>query len=381
MPHILHVFTTFAVGGAQVRSTTLINHLGERYQHTIAAMDGRFDCRELLSSSAHVDFVKVPLHDGPLWRRIGVLRRWLRDCGPDLLMSYNWGTIEVALARRGLQGIRSIHHEDGFGADEAVRQKRRRVLMRRFALRGADAVFVASRALGRIAQRDWRVPADQIAYIPNGIDCEAFLAPPVPDALPGFAPQPGVPVVGSLAVLRPEKNLPRLIRAFAKAPACETTRLVIVGDGPMREQLRAVAEEHRVSERVHLPGYVPDPARYLGLFDVFALSSDTEQTPISVIEAMATGLPVVSTDVGDVRDMVSPENAPLIVPTEDEEAFAAALDRLVSHAELRRRLGRDNRHRAQSGFSLAAMVEAHATLIARVIGNGPAPTVESAAAQ
>jgi glycosyltransferase involved in cell wall biosynthesis len=381
MSHILHVFTTFAVGGAQVRSTTLINHLGERYQHTIAAMDGRFDCRELLSSSAHVRFVKVPLHDGSLWSRLGVLRRWLRDCAPNLLMTYNWGTIEVALACRGLQQVRSIHHEDGFGADEAVRQKLRRVLMRRFALRGADAVFVASRALGRIAQSDWRVPADRIAYIPNGIDCEAFLAPPVTDALPGFTPQPDMPVVGSLAVLRPEKNLSRLIRAFAKAPACRTARLVIVGDGPMRERLRAVAEEHRVSERVHLPGYVPNPARYLGLFDVFALSSDTEQTPISVIEAMATGLPVVSTDVGDVRDMVSPNNAPLVVSSGDETAFAAALDRLVSHTDLRQRLGRENQHRAQSSFSLAAMVESHEALIARVIGDEPAPAVESAAAQ
>ena len=92
------------------------------------------------------------------------------------------------------------------------------------------------------------------------------------------------------------------MRAFATLPG--NTRLVIVGEGPERSVIAAEAARCGVSDRVHLPGFLANPHTYLGLFDIFALSSDSEQFPISVAEAMAAGLPVVATDVGDIKAML-----------------------------------------------------------------------------
>ena len=123
-----------------------------------------------------------------------------------------------------------------------------------------------------------------------------------------------------------------------------------------------------MAERLVMPGFLSDPARWIGLFDIFALSSDSEQFPISLIEAMAAGLPAVSTDVGDVANMVAEESKPFVVPVDDEDAFISALDRLVSDAALRRTIGRANAARALAEYDEASMIAAYARLYGAAIG-------------
>src|SRR5262249_2698387 len=149
----------------------------------------------------------------------------------------------------------------------------------------------------------WGCDPQQIRRIANGVPLDHYAGQPVPNAIPGFRRAPGDVVVGTMAGLRGVKNLPRLVRIFAHSGA--SGRLVIVGDGPEREMILAAAQAEGVADRVLLPGFLPDAARYVGHFDIFALSSDSEQFPISLVEAMAAGLPVVSTDVGDIAAMVA----------------------------------------------------------------------------
>ena len=117
-----------------------------------------------------------------------------------------------------------------------------------------------------------------------------------------------------------------------------------------------------------MPGYLKDPARYVGLFDVYAISSDTEQFPISLVEAMAARLPAVCTDVGDIARIIAPENAPFVVPAPDEAAFAAALATLLDDSTLRARIGAANRARVEAEFTQEKMVSAYARLYAEAQG-------------
>jgi glycosyltransferase involved in cell wall biosynthesis len=174
-------------------------------------------------------------------------------------------------------------------------------------------------------------------------------------------------VIGTIAGLRAVKNLPRLVRAFA-AMNMKNARLVIVGEGPESEAIVAEARRCGVADRLVLPGFLADAALYAARFDIFALSSDSEQFPISLVEAMAAGLPAVATAVGDVPAMVSADNRPLIVSPTDEAAFAAALDTLVERPDLRRSIGRANRERAAAEYDEQAMIARYARLYGEALG-------------
>jgi len=160
--------------------------------------------------------------------------------------------------------------------------------------------------------------------------------------------------------------LPRLVRAFASLP--EPWQLVILGEGPERAAILAEANRLGLAHRVHLPGHAPDPAKAVGLFDLFALSSDSEQCPVSVVEAMAAGLAIAAPDVGDVAAMVAPENAGFIAPVGDEAALAASLQALADDPALRKQVGEANRARARTEFDEAMMVARYRAIYARAMG-------------
>ncbi|MEQ9123328.1 MAG: glycosyltransferase, partial [Alphaproteobacteria bacterium] len=172
---------------------------------------------------------------------------------PDLLVTYNWGAIEWALVNRLRRHIPHLHMESGFGPEEADRQIRRRVLLRRFALAKTRHVIVPSLDLLEIARDTWRLPEERVMYVPNGVDLDRFAAPPDRSLLP--AGWSGMPIVGTVAPMRPEKNLGRLVRAFAAVAVARDTRLLLVGDGPERPALESLVAQLGVADRVHFAGY------------------------------------------------------------------------------------------------------------------------------
>jgi glycosyltransferase involved in cell wall biosynthesis len=259
-----------------------------------------------------------------------------------------------------------VHHEDGFNADEIDRQKRARVLFRRAMLPAAWRTVVPSEQLEQSARRVWHRPPGRLVRIGNGIPLARFEGQPVPDSIPGFRRTAGDVVVGTMAGLRTVKNLPRLVRMLARSGG--EGRLVIVGEGPDREAILSAAAAEGVSHRVLMPGFVADPSRYVGHFDIFALSSDSEQFPIALVEAMAAGLPVVSTDVGDVCRMVAPENRRFVLPAAEETGLAEALGRLIASRDLRHRLGSANRAVAWARYDERRMIAAYKSLYEEALG-------------
>ena len=136
--------------------------------------------------------------------------------------------------------------------------------------------------------------------------------------------------------------------------------LLLVGDGSERESLRSLAVQLEVQGQVHFAGNVSDPTPYYRLMDVFAMTSDTEQMPISMLEAMATGLPVAATNVGDIVEMVADSGKRFIVPAIAETQLTQALCDLASNSALRAALGADNRLKCIREFSEATMIERYA---------------------
>jgi glycosyltransferase involved in cell wall biosynthesis len=367
---LLHAFPTFAVGGAQARFALLANALGQRFEHVVVSLDGRHDAARLVDRAVRLRLCPVVWRKGGglSLRNLRTVRSVLREERPDVLLTYNWGAIEWALANRLHSICPHLHVVDGFGPEEADGQLSRRIWLRRLALTGSTTVVVPSQSLRRLATEVWRLGSSRVRQIPNGVDAAALVRQA--DEPFGLRRQPDELLLGTLAGLRPEKNLGRLLRIAGQLPGTLPWRLVIAGEGPERSSLEALARQLGLAERVVFTGFVERPGSLLAELDVYVLTSDSEQMPISVVEAMALGLPVLATDVGDLRVMLPAESRDACLVGRDEEpAFAARLAALLASPDERRRLGELNRERA-AGFGLEAMVARYEDLLGELIAAG-----------
>ena len=355
---ILHLHSNFDLGDQQMRTARLMNHFGGQAEHMIvSAVSDAFGAADAIDRRVKVKFPKdAPSLGGfPGMGRYRQLASYMKKS--HLVLSHDWGAIDGVMAHtlftRSMNLPPLIHHEDGFEQEEIERLNKRRNWFRTIALQRTNTLVVPSKTLEQIARSDWHQPLEKISRFPNGIDTEHFNRRPQRGSFPGFQKRDGEIVVGTIAGMRPVKNLPRLVRAVAAAGP--NIRLAIVGDGPDRDNIFAEAARLGISDRIMMPGSLRDSARYIRLFDIFALSSDSEQYPVSLIEAMTSALPIVSTDVGDVRNMVTRDNAPFVVARTDEPGLANAIRDLASDAELREKLGAANRLIACSQYDEATM--------------------------
>lgn len=361
---ILHMHSTFSLGGKEARAVQLMNDFGDRARHVIlSAVPDALAAREAIDPSIAVEFPDdAPSLSGkPGLARYNEIRAYMRQF--DLVLSYNWGSMDGVMAHRlgGSDLPPIIHHEDGFNADEAERLNWKRNMFRRLAFPTLSKLVVPSARLRAIASDVWKQPDERIEQIANGIPVDRYAAPPEPGAIPGFERREGEVVIGTVAGLRPVKDIPRLVRAVAALP--DNVRLVVVGEGPEREAIEQAARSSGVADRVLLAGFLDRPWRYVGHFDIFALSSKSEQFPISVVEAMAAGLPVAAPDVGDVSAMVSEPNRRFV-----GGSLRDSLAELAGDAETRRNLGTANRKRAAKDYDDAQMLDRYRRLYGTAIG-------------
>ncbi len=351
-PLLLHAFYAFGSGGAQTRLVRLANHFSRSLRHVIVSMNGDYSSLDRIKADVEIQPLRIaPNNDLP--SRLRDFGKIIKAVQPDYIVSHNWGTVDWALPARW-HGLRHVHIEDGFGPDEAFRMKRRRMMFRRLVL-GKSQVVVPSLGLKQVAESSWGIPPCRLHYIPNGIDSARF-----PNRTRGEPPDRDL-VIGTVAALRAEKNIARLIRTFAEVRSQLRCKLIIVGDGPERAVLESMVMASGMQSSVSFVGYVADPTLNYYDFDVFALSSDTEQMPYTVLEAMAAGLPVVSTDVGDIRAMVASENRQLITPPRAAE-LASAVVRVLRDPELRLRVGEANRLKVEQEYDISVMLAAFANL-------------------
>lgn len=367
--NILHLHSSFDLGGKEARAVRLMNAFGDRAKHVIVSgVEGAYGAREAIARGIRYEIAQnpPPLTGKPSVARYEAIAKYMARF--DLVLTYNWGAIDGVMARRVFTRNMPpvIHHEDGFNADEATRLNPVRNMYRRIALPAAHALVVPSHLLERVAVKAWKQPRERIHRISNGIDVAAYARKPDARAIPGFKRLPGHTVVGTLAGLREVKDLPMLVRAMGGMKS--RAQLVIVGEGPEREAIQDTIDNMGMEKTVLLPGFLPDPHRYMGLFDIFALSSKSEQQPIAVMEAMAAGLPIASTPVGDVAQMIAPENLPAIADDWNPVHLRDRIETLAAHPEARAAVGKANQARARALFDEKAMITAYAALYGQAVG-------------
>lgn len=347
----------------------LMNLMGKAARHTIVSgVPDQLGAEKSIAKGIDYEIAvnPPPLTGKPSVARFEALSRYMRRF--DLVLTYNWGAIDGVMARRvfGKGAPPLVHHEDGFNADEAAGLKRERNLYRRIALPAANALVVPSQVLEEIALSTWKQPRARVHRIVNGIPTMQYAGGGEAKAIPGFRRKPGDIVVGTIAGMREVKDLPSLVNAIAGLP--DRVKLVIVGEGPDRGRIEDAIEMMGVEDRVFLPGFLPEPHRYVGLFDILALSSRSEQFPIAVVEGMAAGLPIVAPRVGDLARMVSEVNEPYLPPHAGVVWLRDALQPFVQDENLRKAVGAMNQIKARMHFDEAQMLARYKTLYEGAMG-------------
>lgn len=369
-PKLLHVFPSFSAGGIQMRLATIVAGLPAHWMHDVLALNGdysAFDGGQWPSHIARADIVAPS--SGNIFSRVVSIRQQVLAHNPDVLITNNWGAMEWAIAARLSSKIPHIHTESGFGPDEATTLNTKRSRIRRFVLPGAHAVLLCSQTLVEIARTQWHLPQARTLFVPDGIDLSRFGSENIaPMALAFKADVAPKTIVGCVAPLRAEKNLTALLDAFEIAwQADQSLGLAIAGDGSERSDLEAHARGLPCADSILFTGFLSDIERFYASIDLCALSSDTEQLPNSILQAMAARRPIAAFGVGDVALMVAPENASYIVPRRDVAGLASAISTLAADPKLRAAVGTANGQHCQAHYGQAAMVAAYQSAIETVL--------------
>lgn len=260
-----------------------------------------------------------------------------------------WGSLLSRLA--GVPAIVAHEHTWSFEG-----QRLRRLLDREIVGRYADVVLAVSREDRRRMVEIERIDPGRIRYLPNGIP--PLPAPAARDVRAELGIDRDAVVVGTVSVLRPQKALEVLLNAIVVLkPQFPQLKVIVVGRGPERDALEALAGELGLNEVVEFLGLRTDVPDLLRIFDVAVSSSDFEGSPLAVMEYMAAGRAIVATAVGGVPDLIEDGVHGLLVPRREPEALAAAIATLLHRPDLRARLGAAAQERQRREFDLDVMVD------------------------
>ncbi len=355
---VCHVMHTMGVGGAEVLISNMIRRGSPEVEFCVVLLDEMGPLGDQLAGEG-IEVRCVGRRPGVDWRLLGDLKKTFIELAPDLVHCHQytpWFYGGWAAARSKLPVVFTEH-----GRHQPDRPRVRRILFNRYLLRRTGAITAVSGSIKRALVENEKLPADRIRVLYNGIDHHRFFADEAgrrrmrdelhlaPDEL----------AIGHAGRLMSVKNQAMLLRALARLrdlrPDLEWKAL-LAGKGPLEEELRRLHAELELGERVVFLGQRRDVPELLRAFDVFALSSFSEGTSVTLLEAMATELPVVATRVGGNPELIEEGVNGYLTPNDDAEAFAQALARMDDPA-LRRRMGQAARSKVLERFTEEGMVE------------------------
>lgn len=364
-PLVVHVIYSLGVGGLENGLVNLINNMPrDRYRHAIVCLHSFTDFAKRIQGS------DVPIYsldkkqgkDLGLYVRLG---RLLRQLKPDIVHTRNLAALEGQIvAAIAVPYSRRVHGEHGRDVFDVAGLNVKYNLLRRMIRPFVHRYIAVSRDLEQWLVNRIGVEPSYISQIYNGVDSQKFrprrAGDPAPPWLPQFADERHV-IIGSVGRMAVVKDHLTLVRAFIELIRLrpnlrEIARLVIVGDGPCREGCAQLLAEAGLSGYAYLTGERNDVAELMRAMDIFVLPSLGEGISNTILEAMATSLPVVATQVGGNPELVQSSVTGRLVPAAAPQAMAQALLEYVCDAQLRRSHGSTGRSIIEQRFSLPAMV-------------------------
>lgn len=373
-PLIVHIIYRLDVGGLENGLVNLINRIpAERFRHAIVCLTSYTDFRlRIQRSDVPVYALDKPAGNSP--RTHYKLWRLLKELRPDIVHTRNLAVLEAALPAV-LAGVPvRIHGEHGRDVGDLDGNNLKYQLWRRFFKPFVHQYIALSKDLERYLLEKICVPAAKVTQLYNGVDTEKFCPAnggraPLPSA--DFAP-PDAFVIGTVGRMQEVKDQITLAHAFVKLvkmapPAGRPLRLVMIGDGPLREQVSRILDEGGAGALAWLAGERDDVAQIMRGLDLFVLPSLAEGISNTILEAMASGLPIVATAVGGNPELVKEGHTGLLVPRADPQAMAQAMLHYYTDAADCRRQGQEARVIAERNFSMTAMVRRYLAVYDRML--------------
>lgn len=359
----LFIHTSMPLGGAETLTVNLIRRLDrDRFAPELCCLKQPGPLGEMLANEIPVhDSLLAGKYDLRVWPRMTKL---LRHREIDAVVTVGagdkmfWGRLAARCV--GVPVILSALHSTGW-PDGIGR-------LNRLLTPITDGFIAVAPSHGRFLVEEERLPAGKVFVISNGVDTDRFA--PVPDVVAvrrklGIGPTD--PVVTIVAALRPEKNhelfLEMASRIVRELPAA---KFLVIGDGPRRDPMEQLAGELGIQNSVHFLGSRDDVPSLLSATDIFALTSHNEANPVSILEAMSIGRPVVATDVGSIREAVyEGVTGHLVAPGDATQLTARVLD-LLRDPLRAQSMGAAAREKVVSRWSLDSLVQGYERLIEKI---------------
>ena len=365
-PLILHVIHHLVTGGMENGLVSLINRMpSTSYRHAIVCIEDYSDFRNRLTRP-DTEVMAMRRSQIGTWRLRYELFRIFRRLKPAIVHSRNKSGLDALLPAR-LAGVRHcVHGEHGWDVHDLDGRSRKEQVLRRLHAPLVERYVTVSRSLRDYLVERVGIRPERITTICNGVDTDKFRPAerkPV-ELLPASLQGEGLVVVGTVGRLQPVKDQQALLRAFAElvgegGPGAASARLLLVGNGPLREALEKQAQALGIAHLTTFAGDRTDVAQLLQCMHVFVLPSLAEGISNTVLEAMATGLPVLATRVGGNVELVQDNGNGALFEAGDVAALKRLLAGYLADPGMRRRHGERSRQLAVESFSLKAMVDGY----------------------
>lgn len=362
-PLVVHVLYRLQVGGLENGVVNLIDQMPHQdYRHAIVCLSEATDFRDRIQRNdvAIYEMHKRPGQDFNSWKR---LYRLFREIRPSLVHTRNIGCLEAQIPAWLARVPCRVHGEHGWDLSDPDGSNRKYRWLRRLHSPLVHRFIALSRELEDYLLRRVGIPARKLIRIYNGVDSKRF-HPGESDVLPaGFAQRDSM-VFGTVGRMHGVKDQTNLARAFILAckqhpQIARRLRLVMVGDGPLREQCATLLHEAKLADQTWLAGSRDDVPQIMRALDVFVLPSLAEGISNTILEAMASGLPVIATDVGGNSELIERERSGMLVPPADPQALAERMADYANDPDRCRAHGAAGNQRIDRQFSMGKMTSAY----------------------